>query len=92
MGDEGLEPSHSLTGDSAVRNQSDSECASEISGNHLLAVNDGGNFDDHDAGLAAIVEAWPKLSEDAQRALVEFVERQLDTLTTAIADDRPAGS
>ena len=32
---------------------------------------------DDDAGLAVIVEAWPKLSGDARRAMVEFVEREL---------------
>ena len=91
MGDEGLEPSHSLTGDSAVRNQSDAKSDAVISGNHLLAIDDGGNFDDHDAGLAAIVEAWPKLAADARRAVLEFVERQLAALTAA-NDGRPAGS
>ena len=32
---------------------------------------------DDDAGLAVIVEAWPMLSGDARRAMVEFVEREL---------------
>lgn len=32
---------------------------------------------DDDAGLAVIVEAWPKLSADARRAMLGFVDREL---------------
>lgn len=73
MGDEGLEPSHDFTGKAADRGGGDAEsdASSEVigDGNVILA--------DDDAGLAAIVEAWPKLSADARRAVLEFVEREV---------------
>ena len=50
----------------------------EQSGAHSGARNDVGLIlADDDAGLAAIVEAWPMLSADARRAVLEFVEREV---------------
>ena len=44
---------------------------------------------DDDAGLAAIVEAWPMLSADARRAMVAFVDRELGSeAVEAVAMDR----
>lgn len=91
VGDTGFDSPGDFTGNSAEPHQSAVKSAAVVSGSDLLAVDDGGNFDDHSAGVAAIVEAWPTLSPDARRAMVEFVERQLGKLTVA-TDARPAGS
>lgn len=60
------------------------------SGAHSGARHDAGVIlADDDAGLAAIVEAWPKLSADAQRAMVAFVDRELGSeAVEAVAMDR----
>lgn len=73
VGDEGLEPSHDFVGKHAdrVRGDAESDASSEGRDGDLLV------FDD-DAGWTAIKAAWPKLSADAQRAIVEFVDRELD--------------
>ena len=79
MGDEGLEPSHDFTGKAADRGGGDAEsdASSEVmgDGNVILA--------DDDAGLAVIVEAWPMLSADARRAVLEFVDREVGAAVTS---------
>ncbi len=82
MGDEGLEPPHVFGGKNADRARGDAESdasAEAMDGDKIL----------DDAGLAAIVEAWPMLSADARRAVLEFVDRELGSdAVEAVATDR----
>lgn len=44
---------------------------------------------DDDAGLAMIVAAWPMLSADARRAVLGFVDRELESeAVETVATDR----
>ncbi len=76
MGDEGLEPLQQSNEKTAERVRSDVK--SDASGNV---------FDD--TGWSTIVEAWPNLSMEAQRAMLEFVERQLGVVVQAVDSAEP---
>lgn len=76
VGDEGLEPLQQSNGNTTERVRSDVK--SDASGDVL-----------DDTGWAAIVEAWPMLSMEAQRAMVEFVERQLGVVVQAVESAEP---
>ena len=76
VGDEGLEPLQQSNGKTAERVRGDVK--SDASGDV---------FDD--TGWTAIVEAWPNLSMEAQRAMVAFVERQLGGVVQAVDSAEP---
>ena len=81
MGDEGLEPPHDSSDKMAIRQQSGAQNGVRSDAGVILA--------DDDAGLAAIVEAWPMLSTDARRAMLEFVDRELGSeAVEMVATDR----
>lgn len=70
VGDEGLEPPHDFGGKNVdrVRGDAESDASAEaMDGDKIL----------DDAGLAAIVEAWPMLSTDARRVMLELVDTEL---------------
>jgi len=43
-----------------------------------LSVNDGVILSGDDAGLAAIVEAWPKLSARTRRAVLALIDSEVE--------------
>ena len=72
VGDTGFDSPHDSSGKNADRERCDAEsdASAEACG-------------DDDAGLALIVKAWPKLSADARRAMLEFVDRELGAVAAA---------
>ena len=72
MGDTGFDSPLNFTRETANRQQSDAEsdAAGEACGGEVL-------FGNVEADLATIAEAWPMLSADARRALLDIVEREL---------------
>lgn len=83
LGHEGLEPPHGSSGEVATRLHSGAHSGAR-SGTGVILVDD-------DAGWAAIVEAWPKLSADAQRVIVEFVDRELGVVDGVRIERRDRG-
>ncbi len=82
MGNEGLEPLDSrivVTGRDGIELRQTEQTADWQSGAHSGARSDAGVIlADFDAGLSAIVAAWPKLSADARREVLAIVEQELD--------------
>lgn len=93
MGDEGLEPLDSkiiVTRQDGIELRQTEQTADWQSGAHSGARSDADTIlADDDAGLAAIVEAWPMLSADARRAVLGFVDRELESeADEAVTTDR----
>ena len=77
VGDTGFDSPHDLTGKDTDRGRGDAESDASSDAGVILA--------DDDAGWSAIVAAWPMLSADARREMLEFIDRELGA---AVVPDR----
>ncbi len=94
MGDTGFEPTHNFTGKATHRQKSDAESDVTAAGSQSdvilddggLSVNDGVILAGDDAGLAAIVEALPKLSARIRRAVLALIDSEAAVSDAAVGN------
>ena len=75
MGDTGFDSTHDSSGNVGVGWKSGAHSGARGDADAILA--------DDDAGLALIVEAWPMLSADVRREMLDLVERDLPAIVAS---------